>query len=187
MTLRISGGELRSRAVKTPRAAAVRPTPGKVKEALFSILGSRIEGKRVLDLYAGSGAVGFEAVSRGAAHVTFVEIHAPTALTIKKTAERLGLTKKISVVCAPAETAAKRVGGHFGFVYADPPYAAPPPHLTFGTLRSRGAIDPETIIVYEHRDTSPSFGSPGFTTTREARYGETVLQFLKADALKAGA
>ncbi len=186
MSLRISGGELRSRAVKAPRGSAVRPTPGKVKEALFSIIGPRLADARVLDLYAGSGAVGFEALSRGAAHVTFVEIHAPAAASIKRTAEALGLTKRISVICTPAETAAKRLAGRFDFVYADPPYAVPPPHLTFGTLRTRGVIDPATIVVYEHREGGSSFSSPGFTTTREARYGDTVLQFLKADALKAG-
>jgi len=177
--MRISGGELRNRPVAAPRGTATRPTPGRVKEALFSIVGERIEGARVLDLYAGSGAVGFEALSRGAAHVTFVEIHAPTAAAIKRTAERFGVGKSVSVVCAAAETAAKRVAGRFDFVYADPPYAVPPPQLTFGVLRMRGAIDPHSILVYEHREGGPSFASSGFATQREARYGETVLQFLQ--------
>jgi len=180
--MRISGGALRNRPVPAPKGTATRPTPGKVKEALFSIVGERIDGARVLDLYAGTGAVGFEALSRGALHVTFVEMHAPTAVAIKRTAERFEVEKSVSVVVAPAETAAKRVPGRFDFVYADPPYAVPPPHLTFGLLRSRGAIDAESILVYEHRDGGPPFASPGFTTVREARYGETVLQFLKVAA-----
>jgi 16S rRNA (guanine966-N2)-methyltransferase len=178
--MRISGGALRNRPIRAPRGMATRPTPGRVKEALFSIVGEHIDGARVLDLYAGSGAVGFEALSRGAAHVTFVEIHAPTAAAIKQTAERLGVGKSVSVMCAPAETAAKRVAGHFDFVYADPPYAVPPPHLTFGELRTRGAIDAKSVVVYEHRDGGPAFTSLGFSTLREARYGETVLQFLRA-------
>jgi len=178
--MRISGGALRNRPVPAPRGMATRPTPGKVKEALFSIVGERIDGARVLDLYAGSGAVGFEALSRGAAHVTFVEIHAPTAAAIKQTAERLGVGKSVSVMCAPAEAAAKRVAGRFDLVYADPPYAVPPPHLTFGVLRTRGAIDAKSVVVYEHRDGGPAFTSLGFATLREARYGETVLQFLQA-------
>ncbi len=136
---------------------------------------------RVLDLYAGTGAIGFEALSRGAASVTFVELHAPTAQAIRATAADLGVGSRCTVVLAPAEKAASRVPGHFDFVYADPPYALPPPHLTFSTLRMRGAIDAATTIVYEHRDTGPAFAGPGFATVREARYGEVTLQFLKAE------
>ncbi len=180
--MRISGGELRSRVLRAPPGDAVRPTPARVKEALFSILGERIEGARVLDLYAGSGAIGFEALSRGAVHVTFVELHAPTAAAIRRAAAQLGVEKRTSVLCMPAEKAAQRVTGHFDFVYADPPYALPPPHLTFGTLRQRGAIDPQTILVYEHRSEAAGFASPGFATAREARYGEATLQFLNVES-----
>jgi len=67
-------------------------------------------------------------------------------------------------------------------VYADPPYALPPPHLTFSTLRSRGAIDAGTIVVYEHRSDGVGFASPGFSTAREARYGEATLQFLNVES-----
>jgi 16S rRNA (guanine966-N2)-methyltransferase len=150
-----------------------------VKEALFSILGDTIEGMRVLDLYAGTGAIGFEALSRGAASVTFVELHAPTAQAIRETAAEFGVATRTTVILAPAEKAAGRVTGRFDFVYADPPYALPPPHLTFSTLRMRGAIDASTTLVYEHRDTAPGFAGPGFTTVREARYGEVTLQFLQ--------
>jgi 16S rRNA (guanine966-N2)-methyltransferase len=177
--VRVSGGELRSRIIRGPAGNAVRPTPGRVKEALFSILGDRVVGARVLDLYAGSGAIGFEALSRGAAHVTFVELHAPTAQAIRGAAEQLGVERRASVVCAPAEKAMSRIGGAFDIVYADPPYALPPPHLTFGTLRARGGVGPRSILIYEHRGDAPAFASPGFTTVRDARYGEVTLQFLQ--------
>ena len=180
--MRISGGELRSRVLRASPGDAVRPTPARAKEALFSIVGERIAGARVLDLYAGSGAIGFEALSRGAAHATFVELHAPTAAAIRRAAAQLGLEKRTSVVCAPAEKAAQRLTGRFDFVYADPPYALPPPHLTFGTLRQRGAIDAQTILVYEHRSDASPFASPGFATAREARYGEATLQFLNVES-----
>ena len=168
--------------IRSPHGAAVRPTPGRVKEALFSIVGDEIVDARVLDLYAGTGAIGFEALSRGAAHATFVEFHAPTAQAIRAAAEELGVTRRASVLCAPVEKAAQRLSGRFDFVYADPPYALPPPHLTFGTLRTRGSIDASTIVVYERRENAPGFASPGFTTVREARYGEVMLQFLHVDA-----
>ncbi len=179
----MTGGELRSRVIRSPQGEAIRPTPGRVKEALFSIVGDEIAGARVLDLFAGTGAIGFEALSRGAAHATFVELHAPTAQAIRAAASELGVTERATVVCAPAETAVKRVGGRFDFVYADPPYALPPPHLTFGNLLERRAIDASTIVVYERRENAPAFGHMGFTTVREQRYGEVMLQFLRvADA-----
>lgn len=180
--MRVTGGELRSRVIRSPQGAAVRPTPGRVKEALFSIVGETVSGARVLDLYSGTGAIGFEALSRGAAHATFVELHAPTAHAIRDAARDLGLTARTTVVCAPAEKAVSRLTGRFDFVYADPPYALPPPHLSFATLRDRHAIDAATTIVYERRESGPEFAMPGFTTIRDARYGEVRLQFLRVDA-----
>lgn len=179
--VRLSGGELRSRMIPSPERSAVRPTPGRAREALFSILAGNVEKARVLDLYAGTGAIGFEALSRGAAHATFVELHAPTAQALRRTAAELGVEKRASIVCAPVEKAAQRLTGRFDFVYADPPYALPPPHLTLSTLRSRGTIDAATIVVYEHRESGSSFAAPGFETVRDARYGEVVLQFLRVN------
>jgi len=178
----VSGGELRSRVIRSPNGSAIRPTPGRVKEALFSIIGDAIAGARFLDLYAGTGAIGFEALSRGAAHATFVELHAPTAQAIRRAAGELDVTRRTNVVCAPAERAAQRLSGRFDVVYADPPYALPPPHLTFGNLRLRGSVDASTLLVYERRESAPPFASPGFLTVREARYGEVMLQFVRLDA-----
>jgi 16S rRNA (guanine966-N2)-methyltransferase len=184
--VRVSGGELRSRVIRSPSGSQIRPTPGRVKEALFSILGDAIVGARALDLFAGTGAIGFEALSRGASHVTFVELHAPTAQAIRRTAAEFGVERRVTVVCAPAEKAATRLAGRFDFVYADPPYALPPPHLTFGTLLRRGTVDASTTLVYERRENAEPFALQGFTTVRDARYGEVMLQFLsvaeRADA-----
>ncbi|GAC1441668.1 MAG: 16S rRNA (guanine(966)-N(2))-methyltransferase RsmD [Vulcanimicrobiaceae bacterium] len=177
--MRVTGGELRSRVIRSPHGAAIRPTPGRVKEALYSIVGDDIVGARVLDLFAGTGAIGFEALSRGAAHATFVELHAPTAQAIRTAASEFGVAKMTTVLCAPAETAVKRLGGRFDFVYADPPYALPPPHLTFGNLLERGAIDAATLLVYERRENASPFVRVGFSTVREQRYGEVMLQFVR--------
>ena len=88
--------------------------------------------------------------------------------------------QRVTVVVAPAEKATARlVSGRFDFVYADPPYAFPPPHLTFGNLRERGLVDASSTLVYEHRDGSDPFAAPGFTTVRDARYGEVMLQFVR--------
>ncbi|HEY0798836.1 MAG TPA: 16S rRNA (guanine(966)-N(2))-methyltransferase RsmD [Candidatus Baltobacteraceae bacterium] len=180
--MRLSGGELRSRRIPAPRGSAVRPTPGRVKEALFSIVGERIAGARVLDLFAGTGAIGFEAISRGALHATFVEQHAPTAAAIRASAQALGIADRVRVVTATAERSAARVEGRYDFVYADPPYADAPPERLFATLRERGAIDAGTLVVYERRASAPAVVFAGFTLEREARYGEVALQFLRLDA-----
>ncbi len=177
--MRVSGGELRSRIIAAPPGDAVRPTPGRVREALFSILGLRIDGARVLDLFAGTGGIGIEALSRGAAHATFVEMHAPTARRLRATVDAFGIAKRASVVCAPAERVASRLAGRFDLVYADPPYALPPPHLTFANLLARGALDARTILVYEHRAEGAEFVGPGFETTRRERYGDVALQFVR--------
>src|SRR5581483_8211485 len=123
--MRLSGGELRSRPIRVPRGRSIRPTPGRVREALFSILGDRVKDAHLLDLFAGSGAVGFEALSRGAAHVTFVERHAATAARIRASARNLGVAERTSVIALTVATAVRRLSGPFHLVYADPPYAEP--------------------------------------------------------------
>src|ERR1700722_7258077 len=97
-TLRLTGGTLRSRSVRTPSGRAVRPTPARVKEALFPILADRLANTHVLGLFAGTGALGFEALSRGAAHATFVEQHRPTADALRDSAQALGLTERTTVL-----------------------------------------------------------------------------------------
>ena len=177
-TLRLTGGTLRSRSVRTPSGRAVRPTPARVKEALFSILGARVDGAAVLDLFAGSGALGFEALSRGAAHATFVEQHRPTAEALRDTAAALELTERTTVIAAPAERAARSIAGRYDLVFADPPYAQPYPAATFATLRERGAIDERSLIVYEHSARAAAPADPAFRLERAAAYGEVALAFL---------
>jgi 16S rRNA (guanine966-N2)-methyltransferase len=181
-TLKLTGGTLRSRSVKTPSGRAVRPTPARVKEALFSILADRIAGANVLDLFAGSGALGFEALSRGAAHATFVEAHRPTAAALRVAARELGVADRATVVGMPAERAASALDGRYDVVFADPPYAQPYPARTFAALRERGAVDPDSVIVYEHSARVAPPRDPHFRLEREATYGEVALAFLRAEA-----
>ncbi len=181
-TLRLTGGTLRSRRVSAPSGRAVRPTPARVKEALFSILAARLIDARVLDLFAGSGALGFEALSRGAAHVTFVEFHRATADALRHAAQSLGVAERCTIVTATAERAVARLHGPYDMVFADPPYALPFPAAIFGRLRDRGALDPAGLIVYEHSSAHAAPDDPRFTVTRTARYGSVALSFLEAVA-----
>jgi 16S rRNA (guanine966-N2)-methyltransferase len=178
-TLTITGGTLRSRRVSTPPGRDVRPTPARVKEALFSILGPRIDDARVLDLFAGTGALGFESLSRGAAQVTFVERHRPTAEALRATARALGVGDHVAVINAPAERAVRAVEGRYDVVFADPPYAQPYPASILGELRERGAIDARTTVVYEHPARNAPPADPAMELERSARYGEVALAFLR--------
>ena len=179
--MRVSGGDLRSRELRVPRGRTIRPTPGRVKEALFSILGDRVQGARVLDLFAGTGAIGFEALSRGAAHATFVESSRPTAERIRAAAVRLGVADRTTVIAAAAERACAALAGPFDIVYADPPYMAPPPAAAVAALRSSGAIVGDTLVVYEHRARAAG-EVPGLVSRRTARYGEVALEFMAVAA-----
>lgn len=132
----------------------------------------------MLDLFAGTGALGFEALSRGAAHVTFVEQHRPTAEALRGAARTLGLAERTTVIAAPAERAARTVAGRFDLVFADPPYALPYPAETFATLRGRGAVDERSLVVYEHSSREPAPDDPAFPVQRTAAYGEVALAFL---------
>ena len=178
----LTGGTLRSRRVPTPRGRAVRPTPSRVKEALFSILGLTLADARVLDAYAGTGALGFESISRGAREVTFVEAHAPTAQAIVAAANSLSVSDQTTVVTAPLERAATRLVGRFDIVFADPPYADPYPQAAFAALRLRGAIDPASLVIYEHSARVAAPTDPQFDVVRTERYGAVALAFMRAKA-----
>lgn len=177
MPFKITGGNLRSRKVNSPKGENVRPTPGRVKEALFSILAPQLEGARFLDLFAGTGAIGFEAVSRGAESVVAVEAHRETAQAISEAVETLGIGKKLTVVAAPVDRALYRLEGKFDIVFADPPYAAELPLKMFELLRERDLLAPGATVIFEHSARTILPQIPGYRSTREEVYGDVALAF----------
>ncbi|HEU5481342.1 MAG TPA: 16S rRNA (guanine(966)-N(2))-methyltransferase RsmD [Candidatus Tumulicola sp.] len=178
MSPRISSGSLGSRKLRSPKGMHVRPTPGRVKESLFSILAERLEGARVLDLFAGTGAIGFEAASRGAARVVAVESHRETAHAIEEAARELGVDKTVSVFAAPAERALYRLDGPFDIVYLDPPFAHEVPLQLLRLLRERNLVAPGGLVIYEHAARTILPEIPGYRSTREEVYGDVALAFL---------
>ncbi|HTU81793.1 MAG TPA: 16S rRNA (guanine(966)-N(2))-methyltransferase RsmD [Candidatus Acidoferrales bacterium] len=180
MSPRITGGSLGSRKLKSPKGLHVRPTPGRVKESLFSILADRLEGARVLDLFAGTGAIGFEAASRGASRVVAVEAHRETAHAIEEAAKNLGVEGVVEVFPAPAERALYRLEGPFDIVYLDPPYANEVPLQLFRLLLERGLLAPGALIVFEHAAKTILPDVPGYRCTREEVYGDVALAFFSA-------
>jgi 16S rRNA (guanine966-N2)-methyltransferase len=181
MSPKISGGSLGSRKVKSPKSMHVRPTPGRVKESLFSILMHRVEGASFLDLFAGTGAIGFEAASRGAKRVVCVEAHRETAAAIEEAARDLGIDDRTTVIAAPVERALYRVEGPFDLVYLDPPYANDVPLQIFRLLLERSLLVPDALVVYEHAAKRILPSIPGYRSTREEVYGDVALAFFAAE------
>ena len=178
MSPRITSGSLGSRKLRSPKGMNVRPTPGRVKESLFSILAGRLAGARFLDLFAGTGAIGFEAASRGAARVVAVESHRDTAAAIQEAAHNFGVEDVVTVFAAPAERALYRLEGPFDIVYLDPPYATAVPLQILGLLRERGLLAADALVVYEHAARTILPQIPGYRSVREEVYGDVALAFL---------
>lgn len=155
----------------------VRPTPGRVKESLFSILAPRIEGVRFLDLFSGTGAIAFEAASRGASEVIAVEGHRETAEAIKEAAEQFGVAKAVTVVAAPVDRALYRLEGAFDIVYADPPYDNEVPLQVFKLLLERNLLAPDALVIFEHSARTILPDIPGYRGVREEVYGDVALAF----------
>jgi 16S rRNA (guanine966-N2)-methyltransferase len=179
---RITGGSLGSRKLKSPKGTNVRPTPGRVKESLFSILTHRLEGARFLDLFAGTGAIGFEAASRGAVRVVSVEGQREVAHAIEEAAKNLGVDGVVTIFAAPVERALYRLEGPFDIVYLDPPYADPVPLQLFRLLRERELLSPDAVVVYEHAAKRILPAIPGYRSEREEVYGDVALAFLAPES-----
>jgi 16S rRNA (guanine966-N2)-methyltransferase len=183
--MRIIAGSLRSRRLEAPAGLATRPTSDRLRETLFNVLAPRIENAAFLDLYAGSGAVGIEALSRGAASVVFVE-RAPKAITVlRENLSRLGITAGFRIEAGSVGTILKRLrlGGGLGFdlVFLDPPYDAAQEYAaTLGLLgsESAGVLDDGALVIAEHRRKERLKESYGMLErTRLLEQGDAGLSF----------
>jgi 16S rRNA (guanine966-N2)-methyltransferase len=183
---RIIGGTAGGRRLKTPAGDATRPTSDRVREALFSALESQLgslAGLRFLDLYAGSGAVGLEAMSRGVGVLTSVESDRRTARMVQDNATTLGF-RKVEVVAQPvARVLAQHARAPYDVVFADPPYPLDNAELeqTLSLLVDYGWVAPGSVLVVERsaRSVEPAW-PPGLVRERTKDYGETVLWYVRA-------
>ena len=145
---RIISGKWRRRRLRFPGCRGARPTPDRVKETLFNWLGSRVEGAVCLDLFAGSGSLGFEAASRGAASVTMVEVDVSLASHLRKTSERLGALG-IDIVQGDALEWLPRTTGRFDIVFLDPPFSTPLLERSCRSLSACDRLAPEAMVYLE--------------------------------------
>lgn len=180
--LRIVAGRLRGRRLPVPADPAVRPTSERAREALFNILGQDLSGCDVLDLFAGSGAFGFEALSRGARRVVFVELSPKTAVSLRQTAEELGVDREARVVVGRVEEVLDRarLGGPYHVILADPPYGASAATGLVKGVDAGGLLGMHGTLVIERDKRDPAgSGTPGLRLVRTAEYGRTALDFFK--------
>jgi 16S rRNA (guanine966-N2)-methyltransferase len=147
-TLRIIGGEWRGRRIRFPGKGGIRPTPDRVRETLFNWLMAKAPGSRCLDLFAGSGALGLEALSRGAAHATFVERERENAAALAETAARLA-PGRASVIEADALAWLAGPPTAFDVVFLDPPFAAGVLDESMRLLESRGWLAKDAYVYIE--------------------------------------
>ncbi|HEY1904353.1 MAG TPA: 16S rRNA (guanine(966)-N(2))-methyltransferase RsmD [Terracidiphilus sp.] len=185
--MRIIAGSFRSRTLEAPAGMATRPTSDRLRETLFNVLAPRIKGANFLDLYAGSGAVGLEALSRAAAYVGFVE-RAPAALAVlRKNLDGLALTVgfRIHGAGVGAALCKMRPGVAFNIVFLDPPYDATEEYAaTLGLLggNQAGLLAPDAVVIAEHRRKEKLEDRYGqLSRTRLLEQGDAALSLYAAD------
>ena len=182
--MRVVGGRLRSRGIAGPKSDAVRPTSDRLREALFNVLthayGDPVGGARVLDLFAGTGALGIEAISRGAAYALFVDDGVEARALLRDNIETLGLGGVTRIFRRDAT----RLGpAHplepFSLVFLDPPYGKGLAEKTLASAREGGWLKPEALVVVEEAAAAGFTAPEGFEELERRDYDDTVLVFLR--------
>jgi 16S rRNA (guanine(966)-N(2))-methyltransferase RsmD len=177
--VRIIAGALKGRRLEAPDWTGLRPTSDKLRETLFNILGPTVREARVLDGYAGTGAVGIEALSRGAAHVTFVESDSRAARLIESNLRHCGVENRYAIIRASFAGTARRLGGAvFDVIFLDPPYGAGA--LAEALAAAAPLVGRDTRLVIEHakRDAPPERSGP-LERTRVVTSGDSALAFYR--------
>ncbi|HKG23262.1 MAG TPA: 16S rRNA (guanine(966)-N(2))-methyltransferase RsmD [Blastocatellia bacterium] len=179
--MRVIGGKYRGRRLRAATGLDVRPTSDRLRETLFNILAPSIRGSRFLDICAGSGAVGIEALSRGAAHVTLIERSRPTFAIIRENLRALAIGGEARVINSEAGEEISRLaraGESFDIAFLDPPYASALYSQVLESISQGRLIPDDGIVVVEHRSKTPPRESYGrLRVYRQVRQGESALAF----------
>ncbi len=180
-SIRIIGGRFRGRRLRFPAVKGLRPTPDRLRETLFNWLQGELAGARCLDLFAGSGALGLEALSRGAGFVRFVEASGTVVRQLNQNLELLGLSGEAEVVKADALRAlASAPEQPFDVVFLDPPYALKRLPAICDQLEQHHWLAPESWIYLEQESHRPWFDLPaGWEVHREARAGQAACRLVR--------
>ena len=183
--MRIVGGRFRGRTLAAPKSQAIRPTADRLRESLFNILahayGDPLEGARVLDLFAGTGALGFEALSRGAAFVLFVDDGAEARALLRGNVEALGaggatkVYRRDATKLGPASPMEP-----FSLAFLDPPYGKGQAERALTSAREGGWFAPDALIVVEEAADAAFKAPDGFEELERRKYDDTEFVFLRA-------
>lgn len=163
-------------------AAHLRPTSDRVREAIFNLLmngpyGNPVQGARVLDLFAGTGALGLEALSRGAAHVTFVDDGAPARALLKRNIDLMQATGTTDVLRRDATSLGPNRGPSYDLIFLDPPYGKGLGERALASCRAGGWLAPDALIMWE--ENTPPVPPVGLEPLDQRRYGDTVITILR--------
>lgn len=185
--MRIVSGFLGGRAFDCPKGDGTRPTTDRVRESLFSILGD-VEGVTVLDLFAGTGALGFEALSRGAKRVVFVEKAHAALVVLRNNIKALGLSKTTTVIAKDARRATRDLdcAERIDLVFLDPPYDlwdTDEVQSALANLLARQCLSEQVCVVAEHRSNQSAPVLPGLVANETREYGDTSVTFFEAASL----
>lgn len=179
--MRIIGGTFKGRRLKFPKRKTTRPTSSKVREALFNIIMSRVSDSVFVDLFAGSGAVGLEALSRGAKFVIFIEKDARACGVIKQNIKNLGIDKcKTLIICDDAISGLKKLekkGYSFDIIFIDPPYYKNMIEPSLSLLKSSNLMNSDAIVILQYPK-DEIISTEDFIVTKDKKYGRTFLSFL---------
>lgn len=183
--MRIVGGAWRGRTLIAPRGTATRPTSDRVREALFDVLTARmgpsLQGASVLDLYAGTGALGLEALSRGAGRAVLVERDDAALRALAANVAALGAHDATSIVVGDVAGAAldrALAHGPFALLLLDPPYRIEASDVAWALERCEAALMPEALVAWEHAVSGQVLAPSGFELVRTYRYGDTAVSIL---------
>ena len=182
--MRIIAGQYRGRTIKTLKGGKLRPTSDQLRETLFNVIGPLIEGSTFLDAYAGSGAVGIEALSRGARDVVFLEHHRPAAELIRQNLKALNIENGFWLFRSAISRGLEKLqeeGSHFDFIFLDPPYEEIREyHHTLRELARSGLLLPTSMVIAEHSRhciLEEQYGM--LSRTRLLRRGDSQLAFYR--------
>ena len=181
-TMRVVAGNAKGRKILVQKGREVRPTTDRVREALFSAISPRIRDASVLDLFAGSGALGLESLSRGAEAATFVEKSRATAKLLSQNIRELGFEERSRVLLRDARRALPQLGeegARFDLIFLDPPYRGPLLDWALEYLDNSPLLAPCGLIVAEHPADATLCIGHGFHVVSTKRYGTTVLSFVQ--------
>ncbi len=184
--MRIVGGRLGGRTLAAPKSQNVRPTSDRLRESLFNILAhgydDAIAGARVLDLFAGTGALGLEAVSRGAAFALFIDDGTEARALIRQNVEALGLGGITRIFRRDAtRLGAVHPNEPFGLVFLDPPYRKGLAEKSLASLRDGGWLAPEALVIVEEAADTRFAAPDGFVETERRRYDDSEFTFLRKE------